>query len=262
MTDTNIVLSVIDLQKTYGAEPSPFRKNGSVVHAVRNANFSIRRGTTLGLVGESGSGKSTLGRCATLLTHPSGGDVLFKGESLVKADRRRLTALRRGFQTVFQDPYSSLNPRKTVFRLIREPLDIHGLGTKEQRAARVTEIMQLVGLREDQRNRYPHEFSGGQRQRIAIARALVLEPELLVLDEPTSALDVSVQAQIVNLLLKLQSELHLTYLFISHNLHLVRHISDDIAVMYKGEIVESGAAPAVFSDPSHEYTKRLISSAV
>jgi len=163
---------------------------------------------------------------------------------------------------VFQDPYSSLNPRKTVARLIREPLDIHRQGDRAWREARVVEMMQLVGLREDQRGRYPHEFSGGQRQRIAIARALILEPELLVLDEPTSALDVSIQAQIVNLLLKLQAELGLTYFFISHNLHLVRHISDDVCVMYKGEIVEAGPAADVFANPQHEYTRRLIASAV
>nr|WP_110376947.1 ATP-binding cassette domain-containing protein [Chelatococcus asaccharovorans] len=247
---------------TYGSGRSLLGGGGPVVQAVRGVSLTIRRGTTLGLVGESGSGKSTLGRCATLLARPTAGDVLFKGESLVSADRRRLTALRRGFQTVFQDPYSSLNPRKTVARLIREPLDIHGSGNPASRVARVAEMMQLVGLREDQGSRFPHEFSGGQRQRIAIARALVLEPELLVLDEPTSALDVSVQAQIVNLLLRLQADLGLTYFFISHNLHLVRHISDDVAVMYKGQIVETGPSAQFFANPRHDYTQQLIASAV
>ena len=216
----------------------------------------------MGLVGESGSGKSTLGRCATLLTRPTAGDVRFRDESLVEASHSRLTELRRGFQTVFQDPYSSLNPRKTVERLIGEPLVIHDVGTAAERREKVEAIMDLVGLRPDQRSLYPHEFSGGQRQRIAIARALVIDPDLLVLDEPTSALDVSVQAQIVNLLLRLQAELGLTYLFISHNLHLVRHISDDVAVMTQGQIVETGSAAEVFASPHQEYTRRLVASAV
>jgi ABC-type glutathione transport system ATPase component len=262
MMTPDAVLQIKNLSKTYGSDGSFLRAKAPVIHAVRNVSLSVRRGTTLGLVGESGSGKSTLGRCATLLVRPTAGDILFQGESLISADRRRMAVLRRSFQTVFQDPYSSLNPRKTIARLIREPLDIHRQGDAGWRNSRVGEMMQLVGLREDQKERYPHEFSGGQRQRIAIARALILKPELLVLDEPTSALDVSVQAQIVNLLLTLQAELGLTYLFISHDLHLVRHISDDIGVMYKGEIVETGPAADVFASPRHDYSRRLIASAV
>lgn len=259
--ENGIVLEARQLNKTYAMRAGPnLRADIKRIVALQNASVKVRRGTTVGLVGESGSGKSTLGRCLTLLERPDSGEVLLEGESLSSASARRVRMLRKQFQTVFQDPYSSLNPRKTIGRLIREPLDIHRMGTPEERRRRAVELMEVVGLRSDQYDRYPHELSGGQRQRVAIGRALAPKPQLLILDEPTSALDVSIQAQIVNLLLDLQQDFDLTYVFISHDLNLVRHICDDVYVMRAGEIVESGSMAKVMSEPEHDYTRSLLAA--
>ena len=231
-----------------------------VTHAVRDVTFTIHAGETFGLVGESGSGKTTTGRCLLRLVEPSAGRLHFKGEDVLALDRRQLRALRRQMQMVFQDPYASLNPRHRVATILEEPLDIHGVGTPTWRRARATELLELVGLDRDALARFPHEFSGGQRQRIGIARALALEPSFIVADEPVSALDVSVQAQIVNLLAALQQQLSLTYLFISHDLRLVRHICTRVAVMYRGRIVEMAPVGPLFESPRHPYTRALLSA--
>ncbi|MGI8672248.1 MAG: ABC transporter ATP-binding protein [Luteitalea sp.] len=231
-----------------------------VTDAVRDVSFSVQAGETFGLVGESGSGKTTTGRCVLRLIEPTTGQVRFRGEDVLALDRTRLRALRRQMQMVFQDPYGSLNPRHRVATILEEPLDIHRVGTPTWRRARAIELLELVGLDRDAITRYPHEFSGGQRQRIGIARALALEPSLIVADEPVSALDVSVQAQIVNLLSDLQRQLSLTYLFISHDLRLVRHICSRVAVMYRGRIVELAPVAALFDTPRHPYTQALLSA--
>ncbi|MCC6162891.1 MAG: ABC transporter ATP-binding protein [Acidobacteria bacterium] len=231
-----------------------------VTHAVRDVSFTIDAGETFGLVGESGSGKTTTGRCLLRLIEPTGGRVRFNGEDLLSLDRRALRARRRQMQMVFQDPYASLNPRHRVSTILTEPLDIHKVGTSTWRLARAEELLELVGLDRDAVTRYPHEFSGGQRQRIGIARALALEPSFIVADEPVSALDVSVQAQIVNLLAQLQQQLSLTYLFISHDLRLVRHICTRAAVMYRGRIVELAPVDTLFESPRHPYTQALLSA--
>ena len=231
-----------------------------VTHAVRDVSFSIEAGETFGLVGESGSGKTTTGRCLLRLVEPTGGRVRFDGEDVLALDRRRLRTLRRRMQMIFQDPYGSLNPRHRVGTILEEPLDIHQIGTPTWRRARALELLELVGLDRDAVRRYPHEFSGGQRQRIGIARALALEPAFIVADEPVSALDVSVQAQIVNLLAQLQQQLSLTYLFISHDLRLVRHICTRAAVMYRGRIVEMAGVATLFDSPRHAYTRALLSA--
>ncbi len=228
------------------------------VRAVDGVSFDVQEGETLGLVGESGCGKSTTGEALLRLVEPTGGTVTFDGEAL--GDHDDLTAFRKRAQVVFQDPFASLDPRMTVERIVREPLDIHDVGTATERRERVAELLERVGLSADQLERYPHEFSGGQRQRVGIARALALEPDFLVLDEPTSALDVSVQAQILNLLADLQDDLDLTYLFISHDLGVIRHICDRVAVMYLGEIVEIAPTDALFEDPQHPYTQALLES--
>ncbi len=231
-----------------------------VTEAVRDVSFTIDAGETFGLVGESGSGKTTTGRCILRLIEPTSGQVWFQGEDLRALDRTALRRRRRQMQMVFQDPYGSLNPRHRVSTILEEPLDIHAVGTPTWRRARATELLELVGLERDALSRYPHEFSGGQRQRIGIARALALEPSFIVADEPVSALDVSVQAQIVNLLAELQQQLSLTYLFISHDLRLVRHICTRVAVMYRGRIVELAPVSALFETPRHAYTKALLSA--
>jgi oligopeptide transport system ATP-binding protein len=231
-----------------------------VTHAVSDVSFTIEEGETFGLVGESGSGKTTTGRCILRLIEPSSGEVWFKGEDVRSLDRKTLRTRRRQMQMVFQDPYASLNPRHRVATILEEPLDIHTVGTPTWRRARATELLELVGLDRDALTRYPHEFSGGQRQRIGIARALALEPSFIVADEPVSALDVSVQAQIVNLLSQLQQQLALTYLFISHDLRLVRHICTRVAVMYRGRIVELAPVAALFDAPQHPYTRALLSA--
>jgi oligopeptide transport system ATP-binding protein len=229
--------------------------------AVDDISFGIRPGETLGLVGESGCGKSTTARLVTRLIEPSGGVIRLKGEDLLRFDHRRMQAVRKQVQLVFQDPYSSLNPRKTIMRILARPLEIHGIGASwRERRERVLELLNLVGLGREHVDRYPHEFSGGQRQRIAIARALAVHPELVIGDEPVSALDVSVQAQILNLFRELQERFALTYLFIAHDLSVVRHISDRVAVMYVGKIVEHGPAGEVFARPQHPYTRALLAA--
>jgi ABC-type oligopeptide transport system ATPase subunit len=230
------------------------------VRAVDDVSFTIERGETFGLVGESGSGKTTTGRCILRLLDATSGDVIFDGRDVLRLSRQDMRHLRRDMQIVFQDPYSSLNPRMRVADIVEEPLVIHKLGTKAQRRDRVAELFTLVGLNPDQLRRYPHEFSGGQRQRIGLARALALNPSFVIADEPVSALDVSVQAQVVNLLMDLQQQLKLTYLFIAHDLRLVEHICSHVAVMYLGRIVEMGETAKLFASPQHPYTKALLSA--
>ncbi|WP_418282031.1 ABC transporter ATP-binding protein [Halorubrum sp. DTA98] len=237
-----------------------FGDGTTAIKAVDGVNFDIRRGETLGLVGESGCGKSTTGETVLRLQEPTGGSVEFEGENVYDLDGADLQAFRRDAQVVFQDPFSSLDPRMTVGEIVRQPLDIHDIGTAADRTDRVAELLEHVGLSADQLDRYPHEFSGGQRQRIGIARALALEPEFILLDEPTSALDVSVQAQVLNLLDDLQAEFDLTYLLISHDLSVINHVCDRVAVMYLGELVEIGPAEDIFDDPKHPYTEALLSS--
>jgi oligopeptide transport system ATP-binding protein len=236
------------------------RRTVGAVRAVDGVSFDIRAGETLGLVGESGSGKSTTGRAILQLEPPTAGKVTFEGVELTTLAPEALRRTRRHMQMIFQDPYASLNPRMSVGRALREPLDIHGVGDARERGARVAELLERVGLSPDLSSRFPHEFSGGQRQRIGIARALATSPKLVVADEPISALDVSIQAQIVNLLGELKEQLGLTYLFIAHDLAMVRHISDRVAVMYLGRIVELADRDAVFERPLHPYTKALISA--
>jgi oligopeptide transport system ATP-binding protein len=232
----------------------------TVVKAVDGVSFTIEEGETFALVGESGSGKSTTGRCMLRLVEPTSGEVLFRGENVLQFSTARMRAARRDMQMVFQDPYSSLNPRMRAREIVDEPLAIHKLGAKPQRVARVAELFRLVGLDPAHLERYPHEFSGGQRQRIGLARALALEPKFIIADEPVSALDVSIQAQVINLLMELQERLQLTYLFIAHDLRLVRHICRRVAVMYLGKIVEMGETETLFADPAHPYTRALLSA--
>ncbi|HMT08577.1 MAG TPA: ATP-binding cassette domain-containing protein [Pyrinomonadaceae bacterium] len=239
------LLAVRDLVKHFSVEGSD-----DVVQAVSGVSFDIKQGETLGLVGESGCGKSTVGRCILRLHEPTSGEVVFEGENVVGLDHRRMQLLRREMQIIFQDPYASLNPRMTVRSIVSEPLKIHNIGTKTEQKDRVSELLSSVGLDPKYADRYPHEFSGGQRQRIGIARALALNPKLIICDEPVSALDVSVQAQVVNLLQQLQDDLGLTYLFISHGL----------AVMYLGKIVEICDAQELYENPQHPYTKALLSA--
>jgi oligopeptide transport system ATP-binding protein len=253
------LLDVRHLVKEFGRSGGLLRK-GSVVRAVDDVSFSIDEGETFGLVGESGSGKTTTGRCILRLIEPTSGEVTFRGEDVLRFSRTRLREARRDMQIVFQDPYSSLNPRMRVGAIVEEPLIIHKIGSKSERQARVRQLFEMVGLDAGQMLRYPHQFSGGQRQRIGLARALALNPSLVIADEPVSALDVSVQAQVVNLLMDLQQQLQLTYLFIAHDLRLVRHICSRVAVMYLGRIVEMGPTERLFAAPAHPYTRALLSA--
>jgi peptide/nickel transport system ATP-binding protein/oligopeptide transport system ATP-binding protein len=253
------LLEVKDLVKEFTRRHGLFRAP-SVVRAVDGISFAIDAGETFGLVGESGSGKTTTGRCVLRLIEPTSGEVRFKGEDVLQFPRERLRQARREMQIVFQDPYSSLNPRMRVGDIVEEPLIIHRVGRKAERRQRVEELFTLVGLDPSQLARYPHQFSGGQRQRIGVARAIALNPSLIIADEPVSALDVSVQAQVINLFMDLQERLKLTYLFIAHDLRLVRHICNRVAVMYRGRIVELAGAEALFQAAAHPYTRALLSA--
>jgi oligopeptide/dipeptide ABC transporter ATP-binding protein len=255
------LLEVKNVRVYFPHRHSVFSRTNSYIKAVDDVSFKIYPSETVGLVGESGCGKSTLGRAILRLIEPTSGEVKFDGTDLLALDKHELRAKRRDLQIVFQDPYSSLNPRMTVAQIVGEALEIHQLASDhETRGKRITELLQQVGLNAEHANRYPHEFSGGQRQRIGIARALAVSPKLIVCDEPVSALDVSVQAQVVNLLQDLQAQLGLTYLFIAHDLAVVEHISDRVLVMYLGRIVEWGSAEAVIRNPRHPYTKALIAA--
>ena len=232
----------------------------TIVKAVDDVSFVVNEGETFALVGESGSGKSTTGRCMLRLVEPTSGEVLFRGKNVLGYSSAEMRAARRDMQMVFQDPYSSLNPRMRAFTIVEEPLVIHSIGTRPERRERVADLFKLVGLDPAHLDRYPHEFSGGQRQRIGLARALALNPSFIIADEPVSALDVSIQAQVINLLMDLQEQLKLTYLFVAHDLRLVRHISNRVAVMYLGRIVEMGDTAQIFANAQHAYTKALLSA--
>ena len=254
------VLEVSNLYMHFPVRGGVFSREQRVLKAVDDVSFSIAPGETLSLVGESGCGKSTIGRCVVRLLEPTSGHISLMGQNITHRSQWRMRKLRRRVQMVFQDPADSLDPRMDVRHIISEPLEIHGIGTRQSRRRRVEALLDLVGLPSSAADKFPHEFSGGQRQRIGIARALAPGPRLLILDEPVSALDVSVQSQVLNLLLELQHELNLAYLFISHDLSVVHHISDRVAVMYLGKIVEMGDADQVYYNPRHAYTRALLSA--
>ncbi|MFI9205228.1 ABC transporter ATP-binding protein [Streptomyces sp. NPDC053048] len=260
--DGEAILEVRDLVKHYPLTRGVvLRKQVGAVHAVDGVSFDLRRGETLGIVGESGCGKSTVAKLLVNLERPTAGEIRYKGEDITKLSGRALKAVRRNIQMVFQDPYTSLNPRMTVGDIVGEPFEIHPeVAPKGSRRQKVRELLDVVGLNPEYINRYPHQFSGGQRQRIGIARGLALRPEVIVADEPVSALDVSVQAQVVNLLEKLQDEFDLSYVFIAHDLSVVRHISDRVAVMYLGKLAEVGTHAQIYEHPTHPYTQALLSA--
>jgi oligopeptide transport system ATP-binding protein len=254
------ILKARNLNKSYMQRAGRFGFGSTQVKALDDVSIHIKHGSTLAIVGESGSGKSTLARCLLQLQPLDSGEVLFQGRNLAELTASELREQRRHFQMIFQDPFASLNPRMSVGEIVSEGLLIHGMGNAEERRARVIEMLRRVGLSESDMQKYPHEFSGGQRQRIGIARALVIQPKLVVCDEPVSALDVSIQAQILLLLKELQQEMALSYLFISHDLRVVRHVADEIAVMYKGKVVEAGKIEEVYQAPQQEYTQKLLKS--
>ncbi|MEI8026535.1 MAG: dipeptide ABC transporter ATP-binding protein [Pseudomonadota bacterium] len=254
------ILRVENLMKHFPVRGGFWGREIGRVHAVNDVSFSLKSSETLGIVGESGCGKSTLGRTLLRLYEADSGKVYFKNQNLFDLSKRDLRHMRRDIQMIFQDPNESLNSRQTVESILSEPLEVHGIGDRQSRKEEVKSLLAKVGLPDSAGIRYPHEFSGGQRQRIGIARAIALKPSLIVCDEPVSALDVSIQSQVLNLLLKLQSEMQLSYIFIAHNLAVVRHISDRVAVMYLGEIVELTDADSIYSQPLHPYTKALISA--
>ena len=260
MSETKPLLDARHLVKYYPIRGGVFMKEIAAVKAVDDVSLSIKKGETLGLVGESGCGKSTFGRAIMRLEEPTSGEVWYDGDNILTYDAQQIRALRRKMQIIFQDPFSSLNPRKPVASIVGEPLLIHGMKNRQEREARVMDLLQVVGLSKEHMRRYPHMFSGGQRQRIGVARALALNPDLVVCDEAVSALDVSIQAQVLNLLKDLQDEFSLTYLFISHDLHVVEHISDRVAVMYLGKIVEVADSKVIYKTPLHPYTQALLSA--
>jgi oligopeptide transport system ATP-binding protein len=254
------LLEIRNLKKHFPVGQALFSRNKDVVKAVDGVNLSVDQGETLGLVGESGCGKSTLGRAILRLIEPTSGEVYFQGKNLLAMSQRELRDMRRQMQIIFQDPYASLNPRMRVGDIVGEGLEIHKIAKGKAKRDRVIELLRQVGLREDHYGRYPHEFSGGQRQRIGIARALGVGPKFIVCDEPVSSLDVSIQAQIINLLQELQEKMHLTYLFISHDLRVVEHISHRVAIMYLGKVVEIAQSDTIYRDAKHPYTRALLSS--
>ncbi len=259
--DPYVLIDVRDLQMYFPMTKGViFQSRVGEVKAVDGVSFQIMRGETLGLVGESGCGKTTIGRCILQVIKPTGGEVRFRGQDLTQLSGKAIRPLRRELQVIFQDPYGSLNPRMTVGAIVEEPLVIHKTGDRNERKSAVRELFEVVGLNPSMMDRYPHEFSGGQRQRIGIARALAVNPSFIVCDEPVSALDVSIQAQVINLLRSLQERFDLTYLFISHDLSVVRHISDRVAVMYLGKIVEITGRDELYRDPKHPYTRALLSA--
>jgi oligopeptide transport system ATP-binding protein len=260
MLEAKPLLDARRLVKYYPIRGGIFMKEIAAVKAVDDVSLTIREGETLGLVGESGCGKSTFGRAVLRLEEPTSGEVWFDGDNILLYDFAQIRALRKKMQIIFQDPFSSLNPRKPVSSIVGEPLLVHGMKNKKERNERVLELLRVVGLSKEHMRRYPHMFSGGQRQRIGVARALALNPKLVVCDEAVSALDVSIQAQVLNLLNDLQKEFGLTYLFISHDLHVVEHISDRVAVMYLGKIVEVAGSSEIYSKPLHPYTQALLSA--
>lgn len=259
-TTMNPLLDIQGLKKYFPVKNAFGMSRNSQVKAVDDVSFQLFKGETLGLVGESGCGKSTTGRAVLRLTEPTEGKILYQDQDILKISRKELRNVRQEMQMVFQDPYSSLNPRKRIGQTLKEPLVIHSIGNKKEHTERVMEMLDKVGMRIDHFYRYPHEFSGGQRQRIGLARALIADPSILILDEPVSALDVSIQSQIINLLQQLQEDFDLSYLFIGHDISVVRHISDRIGVMYLGKIMEEAPTDTLFSEPLHPYTQALLSA--
>jgi oligopeptide/dipeptide ABC transporter ATP-binding protein len=260
-TEAEPLLEVRHLKKYFPVRGGWLKRVVNQVRAVDGVSLTIAAGKTLGLVGESGCGKSTLGRAILHLEKPTSGQVLLHGRDISSLNRKEMRQIRREMQIIFQDPFASLSPRRTVAQIIREPLDVHRIGTKAERRERVEHLLGVVGMRTNALNRYPHEFSGGQRQRIGIARALALEPRFIVADEPVSALDVSVQSQVLNLIAELRAQLNIGFLFISHDLAVVQHVSDAVAVMYLGQIIEQADQQHIYSAPRHPYTQALLSAA-